>query len=178
MYKAPDSGCNPLQVQCKMHNHKDGTRYSKDDMQAIWNPHDINIIANVERPCDRTENIGCDKGKPHDPVYNAIGAQLFRHPTQRASAQSLEPTPVHDNVDNNPSETRHPKTDMGSDPHAVGKPKKDNIQLVGDDEPQQESSYDCDQKGDKESYIEPEVMFSFIHCSFTSCWCGICEENT
>jgi hypothetical protein len=57
-----------------MHNHKEGARYSKDDMQAIWNPHDINIIAKVERPCYRAEYVGCDKGNPHDPIYNTISA--------------------------------------------------------------------------------------------------------
>jgi hypothetical protein len=89
----------------------------------------------VERPRDRAEYVGRDKGNPHDPIYNTIGAQLFRHLAERASAQSLEPTPVHENVDNNTGETHHPKTDMGSYPHVAGKPWKDNIQFVEDNEP-------------------------------------------
>jgi hypothetical protein len=74
MSKAPGSGCNPLPVQYKMRTRKDCPSDSKHYMQAIWNPHDINVIAKVERPCYRTEYIGCDKGKPHDPIYNTIGA--------------------------------------------------------------------------------------------------------
>ena len=73
-YIALGGGCNPLPVQCKMHNRKDRPRDSKHDMQAIWNTHNINVITKVERPCYRAEYIGRDIGNPHDPIYNAVGA--------------------------------------------------------------------------------------------------------
>ena len=49
-YIALGSGCNPLPVQCKVRNRKDCPRDSEHYMQAIWNPHNINVIAEVERP--------------------------------------------------------------------------------------------------------------------------------
>jgi hypothetical protein len=104
-----------------MRNRKDCPRDSKYYMQAIWNPHNINVIAEVERPCYCTEYIRRDIGNPHDPIYNAIGAQLVRHPTEMASAQGFEPIPMPDNVYNNAGEPRYSKTDVGIYPRTAGK---------------------------------------------------------
>jgi hypothetical protein len=131
-------------MQKKMNNHQDCAHYPKDDMEAIWHPYKVNLVAIVESPCDYSENIGGDKRKPHDPINNAIYAHFFWHPVEATSAQSFEPIPMPDNMPGNASEPHHSKKDMGSYPFSAEIPPKNTFQLVGYDEPKQEASNDRD----------------------------------
>jgi len=157
---------DPLPMQNKMNNHQDCAQYPKDDMEAIWHPYKVNLVAIVEYPCDYSKSIGGDKSKPHYAINNAICAHFVGHLIEATSTQGFEPIPMPDNMTGNTSEPHHPKRDVGSYPFPAGIPQKNTFQLVGDGEPKQEASTDRYEKSHKDGHIEPEIAFCSLHYYF------------